>query len=179
MNILDWIIIGIMVFLLVRGTFRGFFIEIASLTGVLLGIWLANVFQTDVTGILKQFLPVGRYLSLVSFAGIFLVVFFLCNIIAWLLKTLTAKTPLGFMDRGFGACMAMAKGIVIIYFVIVIMTFYMPSKNPLIAQSKLAPLIIRSYQSIVAIISPEYYNKLKRKFIGTGKNIKEIITLHL
>lgn len=176
MNILDWIIIGIMLFLLVRGAFRGFFIEIASLSGVVLGIWFANVFQTDVTGILKQFLPVGRYLALVSFAGIFIVVFFSCNLIAWLLKTLTAKPPLSFMDRSFGACMAITKGIVIIYFAIIIMTFYMPSRSPLIAESKLAPLIIKSYQSIVAIISPGYYDKLKRKFIGTGKEIKKIIT---
>ncbi|MBW2205067.1 MAG: CvpA family protein, partial [Deltaproteobacteria bacterium] len=40
MNLLDLIIIACMVFLIVRGIFRGFIREVGSLAGVILGIWL-------------------------------------------------------------------------------------------------------------------------------------------
>jgi len=176
MNLLDMIILGIIAFLLVRGIFRGFFREIASLAGVVLGIWIANVYQPGVTEYLKAYLPSGMLLPLISFGLIFAVVLVLCNLAGWGLKMMAKKTALGWADRSLGAGLAVLKGIIIIYLAIVMLTFFVPSKTPLIAKSRLAPLIIASYQSMVSIISPDLYQRWKRRFIEEKEKMDDVVS---
>ena len=175
MNLLDLIIVATMIFLIVRGIFRGFFREIGSLAGVILGIWLANVYQPQMTEYLKTYLPSAKFLPIISFAVIFAIVLVLCNVAGWALKMLLKKVLLGWADRTLGAGFAVLKGIIITYLVIVLLTFFVPSKAPLIARSILAPLIVSSYQSMVSIISPGSYQKWKRKFLGHAKKIGAVV----
>ena len=175
MNLLDLIIISTMVFLIVRGVFRGFFREMGSLAGVILGIWLANVYQPQMTDYLKRYLPASVFLSLISFGIIFAIVLVLCNLAGWGLKVMLKKALLGWADRCLGAGFAIVKGVVLTYLVIVLLTFFVPSKTPLLAGSRLAPLIIASYQSMVSIISPGSYQKWKKKLLGHTKRFGAVV----
>ncbi|MDY6880896.1 MAG: CvpA family protein [Desulfatiglans sp.] len=175
MNLLDMIIIGMMVLILVRGLLRGFFREIGSLAGVVLGILLANTYQPQMTEYLKGYLPPGVYLPLVSFAAIFILVLVSGNMAGWALKLMLKKASLGWADRSLGACLAILKGIIITYLMIVLLTFYLPSKTPIIAKSRLAPLIITSYQSMTSLISPRAYENLREKLLGKTEEIKEAV----
>ena len=175
MNLLDTAIIAALVFLIVRGIFRGFFREIGSLVGLILGIWLANIYQPQMTGYLKSYLPSVGLLPLISFAAIFAIVFVLCNLAGWGLKVLVKKAFLGWADRALGAALAVLKGLIATYLAIVLLTFFVPSKTPLIAESRLAPIIITSYQSMVSLISPGSYHNWKQKFLGKGKKGDEIV----
>jgi len=176
MNLLDWIIISIMLVFLIRGIFRGFFREIFSLAGIILGIYMANLYQPHMTACLKGYFPSGKFLPLISFGAIFIIVFILFNLTGWLIKMLTAKTPIGCLDRWLGAGLAFLKGIVLIYLIIIVLTFFIPSKTPLIAKSRLTPLIIQSYQSMVNLISPGFYQELKRKFTGETDKIEKLVS---
>ena len=175
MNLLDIIIIAGLIFLFLRGIFRGFCREIGSLAGVVIGIWLANSYQPQMTEYFRSYLPSSKFLPLISFAAIFTVVFLLCNLAGWGLKVAMEKIFFGWVDRSAGAGLAIIKGVIITYFVIVLLTFYVPSKAPLIATSKLAPLIINSYQSMIGMISPGSYQKLKRKFLETKNGIVNVV----
>ena len=176
MNLLDVVIIACMVFLIVRGIFRGFIREIGSLAGVILGIWLASLYEPQMTDFLKPFLPSGNFLPLISFALIFLVVLVLCNVVGWLLKKLVKKIFLGWADRTLGAALAVLKGVIITYFAIVLLTFFVPSKSHIITNSKLAPIIINSYQSIVGLLSPGAYQNLKEKFVWQRERIEQALS---
>lgn len=176
MNLLDIIITIIMTFLLVRGVIRGFFREIASLAGVILGIIFANHFQPEMTTYLESYLPTGRFLPLISFGILFAVVFILCSISGWLLNLVFKKVFLGWADRTLGAGLAILKGVILTYLVIVLLTFFIPSKTPLIADSKLAPLIVTSYQSVVSIVSPDFFKKLKREIIEEKKKVDKVVS---
>lgn len=171
MNVLDIIIIITMVFLVVRGLMRGFVREVASLAGVILGIFLAIRFQPQASTFIKSFLPPLSFLPLLSFAGIFLSVLIVCNLLGWGFQWLFKKALLGWVDRTLGVGLAVIKGVILTYLVIVLFTFFLPAQTPLIAQSRLAPQIISSYQYMVRLISPEHYQNLKRKFTGTTKEI--------
>ena len=160
-----------MAFLIVRGVFRGFFKEIGSLAGVILGICLASLYQPLLNGLLRSFLPSSKFLPLIGFAAIFIVVFVVCNLMGRGLKTLFKKAFVGWPDRFFGAGLATIKGLIIIYFGIVLFNFFLPSKAPLITKSKLAPFIITSYQSVIGVISPAFYHSLKSRFLGDEKGI--------
>ena len=170
MNLLDFVIILTMAFLVVRGVFRGFLRELGSIVGVILGIWLASVYEPQVTGYLKNYVPSAHalVLQLLSFASIFIVVLISCNLMAWGLKLLFQKALLGWADRSLGGALAVLKGIIITYLFIVLLTFFIPGKAPLIATSKLAPLTIASYQSLVSVVSSEHYKEWKRKFLEDG-----------
>jgi len=169
MNLLDIVIIAAMILLIVRGIYRGFFREVGSLAGVILGIWLANDYQPQMTEYLKTYLPSFKYLAFISFGVIFAVVLILCNIAGLGMKMILKKFFFSWSDRTLGAGLAFVKCVVITYFVIVLLTFFAPSKTPLVAQSRLAPLIIVSYQSIASLISPDSYQGWKNKLLGQKK----------
>ncbi len=152
--------------------------EIASLAGVIVGIFLGLRLHPQMAEFLRSHLPSFdvSVLELISFAIIFSAVLILCNFVGWGFKTILKNTFLGWTDRGLGAGLAVLKGIIIIYLSIVMLTFFVPSKAPLVAKSKLAPLIISSYQSIVSLISPSYYQDWKRRFIEHKKRINEVVS---
>ncbi|MCP4681378.1 MAG: CvpA family protein [Desulfobacterales bacterium] len=176
MNLLDICIIVIMVFLLIRGIFRGFFREICSLAGVILGIWLAILWHPQLTEYLKEYLPSGEFLSLISFALIFAAIFIACNLTGQAIKAALKKALFGWADKALGAGIAILKGIVITYFVIIMITFFVPSKTPLIAKSKLAPLIVRSYQSVAGFISSDPGKDWKTKVHGQKKKLDTVVS---
>jgi membrane protein required for colicin V production len=176
MNLLDMIIFALMVFLILRGIFRGFFREIGSLAGVIAGIWLANGYHPQMTDYLTAYLPSGKFLPLISFALIFFMVLVLCNLSGWCLNIILKKACLSWTDRTLGVGLAVLKGAIITYLLIILLTFFVPSKTPLIAGSRLAPLIVSSYQSVVNLIAPGSYSNWKKKFLGNTKEVGEIVT---
>ncbi|HIJ36959.1 MAG TPA: CvpA family protein [Deltaproteobacteria bacterium] len=171
MNLLDIFIIAVIGFFLVRGIFRGFIREVGSLAGVILGIWLGSVFETAFTGYLESYFPDGKYLALISFAMIFFAVLVLCNLISWGLKKLVKKLFLGWADMALGVALAVLKGVILSYFGIVLLTFFIPSKSTLITDSRLAPLVVASYQSVLGLVSSKDYEKWKKNFIGEKEKL--------
>lgn len=176
MNLLDYIIIVTLVFLTIKGILRGFIREVSSLAGVILGIWLANLFQPKLTAILSGYIPGFRFIHLISFTVIFAVVLILCNIIGWAIRLLFKKVFLGWFDKLMGALFAILKTIIITYLVIVLLTFFIPTRSPLITQSVLAPWIIKSYQSVTNLVSPQHYEKWRKRMLSKTTKINEIIS---
>jgi len=174
MNLLDYIIIIAIVYLIVKGILRGFVREIASLAGIVIGIILAYVYLPDLTRFLKQYLPSTQFLPFVSFAVIFAIVLVIFNLIGWGLMKSLKKAFLGWFDKSLGACLAVLKGIIVIYVALILLTFFLPAKTPLIAGSVLAPWVIKSYQSMSKVISPDFYETCKRKIVGEIKKIDKI-----
>lgn len=164
MNILDIIIISVLCFFLIKGIIRGLVREIASLAGVVLGIILGIRLQASFSKVLAGYLPAGGYLSIVSFTLIFILIILLCNLVGWGIRVLIKKGALSGIDRAFGGGFALIKGIVILYLALVLITFFLPGRLPIIAGSRIAPWIIRSYQSMVKIIPFETSKKIKERW---------------
>jgi membrane protein required for colicin V production len=166
MNLLDIVIICVMVLLIVKGLLRGFIRETASLAGVVLGILLGHHFQPELSAHLKSYLPQTSLLPVISFSVIFGFVLISCNLLGYLVKLVFEKSFLGWLDRTLGLGLAVTKGVILTYLGIVLLTFFVPAKTPLIARSKLAPWIVVSYQSMVRLISPEHYERWKMTLLG-------------
>lgn len=145
---------------------RGFFREVASLAGVVLGIWLGIVYQPQAEAWLEPYLGTIPFLPLVAFGIIFTAVLCSCNLLGWLLKVAANKLFFGWADRSFGAGLAVLKGIILTYLAIVLITFTVPSQAPLVAQSRLAPIIISSYQTVTGMISPGAYERWRSRLFG-------------
>jgi membrane protein required for colicin V production len=176
MNFLDIIILAAVIFFLIRGIFRGIVREIGSLAGVVLGIWLANAYHPQVAMFLKSFVPPGKYLPFVAFALIFIFVLLLGNLVGWLFKKLFQKMFLGWVDRILGACLALVKGIVLSYLFIAVVTFLAPQDSSLVTQSRLAPLVVSAYQTMVRLVPEGSHETLKRSFDKQKQNVEKFFT---
>ena len=174
MNILDIIIIAAVIFFLIRGVFRGIVREIGSLAGVVLGIWLGNLYYPEVAHLLKSFIPPGKYLPIIAFALIFLVVLVLCNLLGWLFKKFFQKLFLGWIDRILGAGLALLKGLVLSYLIIVLVTLIAPRESTLVKQSRLAPVIVRTYGAMIDLIPVGSHEKIRKSFDKKKKDLQEI-----
>ncbi|MBU2498560.1 MAG: CvpA family protein [Proteobacteria bacterium] len=169
MNLLDLVILCAMVFLVVKGLLRGFIREMASLAGIILGILFANWLQPQMTAYLRTLLPDISFLPVISFAGIFICVLILCNLLGYVLRLLFRKAFLGWLDRTLGVGLAITKGVILTYLAIVLLTFFVPTQTPLIARSKLAPWIIMSYQNMIRLILPDHYEGWKERIMGKAE----------
>lgn len=176
MNILDMIIIAVMAFFLIRGIYRGFFREIGSLAGVVLGLWAAYTYQQPLIEVFRSFLPESKALPLICFALIFAAVLVLCNLVCLWLHKAFKRAALGGTDRLLGAILACLKGLVLVYVGIVLITFFVPSQSSLIANSTLTPYIVSSYRTLAGFISEEAYDNFRKKFTGQTQELGEYLS---
>jgi membrane protein required for colicin V production len=174
MNLLDIIIITILSVFLLIGLWRGFFRAVSFFAGIVLGLWIGMTYTNDLAALIKPQIPSlpDSVLQIICFSLLFISIIFLCNVIGWGLQRLFKKTFLGWLDKLLGALFASGAGIILIYLIIVVLTFFLPAKTPLIANSKLSPWIIKSYQSMIRLVSPEYYHSVKEKIIGDSGDRK-------
>lgn len=174
MNLLDIIIIIALGVCLIRGLIRGFIKELISLISVIISIWVANHYQPQATAYLTLIFPKWKFVSLVSFFSLFVFSLIVCSIIAWAIRALFVEGgPANKLSRLLGAILGTLKAVIVIYLIIILLTFFLPSKTPLIARSKLTPIIIRSYQNMIMPISPSSFKRFKQKFVGNMKRLKK------
>jgi membrane protein required for colicin V production len=81
MNWLDWTLLAILAIAAIRGFFRGFVVELASLAGIVLGIWAASRYNEKVAA----WVGLGPDREVISFAITFLAVVVLAHLLAKLI----------------------------------------------------------------------------------------------
>ena len=176
MNILDYIILGLLIFFVIKGIFRGFFREISSLAGIIFGIWIGNHYHPQMANLLKTYIPLEKSLSLISFLLLFILVIIIFNLSGMLLHHFFKKLFIAWVDRGLGFGLALIKGIIISYLLIVLLIFFTPSKSPLIAKSTMARMVIVTYQSMSRLISPDLYKAWKKKITKESKKVGKVLS---
>jgi membrane protein required for colicin V production len=161
----------------IKGIFRGFFREIASLAGIIFGFLVGNHYHPQMAALLKPYIPLEKSLSLIGFIILFFLVLIFFNLLGILMHHLFKRLFIGWFDKSLGLGIALLKGIIICYLLIVLLTFFMPSSSPLIARSKAARLVIVSYQSMASLMSPDLYKtwkqRISKKSDKVGKAISE------
>jgi membrane protein required for colicin V production len=176
MNILDFIILGLITFFVIKGFFKGFFREISSLIGIVFGLLIANQYYPSMTAFIKGYVQLEKYLPLISFVLLFISVLIFFIMLGVFLQFVFKKLFIGWLDKGLGVGLALVKGIIVAYMLIVMITFFMPSKSPLITKSKTAHMVTVTYQSMVQLISPVLYREWKKKISNESKKIGKIIS---
>lgn len=125
MFVVNYIDIIILLFLL-YGAFRGFskglVIEIATLAGMVLGVYIAIKYSSYTEGILRDFLNVSsRYISYIALAITFIVVAVVVYIIGKLLTKIIDIISLGLVNKLLGTVLGIAKYFIIVCVLLMIM----------------------------------------------------------
>lgn len=115
MNYIDIIILVFLLFGAFRGFSKGLVIEIATLAGLALGVFVAIRYSSFTEGILQDFLNISsRYISYISLAITFIIVVVAVYILGKLLTKLVDAVSLGLANKLLGTLFGIVK-----YFIIV------------------------------------------------------------
>jgi membrane protein required for colicin V production len=114
MNILDYILLGFVALLVIRGFLKGFIISLATLAGLILGIYAAVYFSGIMSGFLvEKFHTSGTWLPILSFSLTFLVVLIAVILIGKLVEKAAESLKLSLLNKFAGALFGLMKGVII------------------------------------------------------------------
>lgn len=105
MNWLDWALLAILAIAAVRGFFRGFVVELASLLGIVLGIWAASRYNEQVAA----WVGLGPDREVVSFAITFLAVIIVVHLLAKLITKAMDLAMLSLPNKVAGTVFGMVR----------------------------------------------------------------------
>ena len=110
MNVLDIILAALLIFGLVRGFIRGFFVEVSSLVALAVGLFGAIHFSYIIAKGLKDRTEwTEKYVQIIAFACTFVIIVILVSLIGKFLTKIADTAQLGLMNKTFGALFGLAK----------------------------------------------------------------------
>lgn len=122
MNYIDFIIIIILVFGLLRGYTEGFVKEVASLAALILGIWGAIRFSAFTAGKLYEWFDMsGEYVGIIAFVITFLIIVVAIHFVGMIVDRFIFAVSLGFLNRLLGLVFGFFKTALILSVILVIM----------------------------------------------------------
>ena len=141
MNSFDIIVMVIVVLGLVRGLFRGFVKEIASIAGVMAGLYGGSIYYPLVGEQLSRWIDTEIYRHLLAFFLLFMVIVVGVGLVASLIRYFLKIALLGWVDRLCGMVFGAAKGLLVCVVIFIIATTFIPGQNLWIANSRLSPYL--------------------------------------
>lgn len=164
MNGLDIFIIIVISFSLIRGFFRGFIKEIASIVGVIAGFYGAYTYYKLLASYLIPWLSNwGDYLNIACFCILFFAIVSITAMIAYIIKEFLRVVFLGWVDKLFGVIFGAIKGTLLTSVVFLTLTAFLPGEPEFITKSTLAPYMAQVSEMATVFISRELKGDLKIK----------------
>lgn len=115
MNFLDIFLCIGLVLGLVSGLRKGFFVELASLVSILLGIYIAIKFSYVMKGFLENHgVEDGKTMAALAFALTFLAVIIIVSLLAKVFTNIADFASLGWINKVFGGIFGLLKTILIL-----------------------------------------------------------------
>lgn len=151
MNGLDWALVVIAAFCMVRGIMRGAISQVFGIGGLIGGFLVAAHYHQAVAGALMASFPDLGSPSAISFALLFFLTWFCLGAMGYVFSSLLRKTGLGFVDRIWGGAVGLGKALVLSIVIISAMTFFLPADNEFLRRSKVTPYVQKAAVVLVSI----------------------------
>lgn len=121
MNYLDILLLLPLLYGAYKGFSRGFVIEVATLLGLILGVYIAIKFSNYTENILRDFLDISsKYLSYIALSVTFLLVVVAIYLLGKMLTKLVDIVSLGLVNKLLGTVLGVAKSFVILCIILLI-----------------------------------------------------------
>jgi len=141
MNLADLLIIAVLVVSVVSAFVKGFFVEIFSLAGLILGLFLAAANYGAFAPWVFRLVQNREVANLIAFLVIALLVMLLAGLAGRLLRGLLRGIGLGIVDRLLGAVFGLVKGCVVVTLVLMGIVAFLP-RQAWLDNSRLAPVFL-------------------------------------
>lgn len=121
MNYIDILLLLPLLYGAYKGFSRGFVIEVATLLGLVLGVYIAIKFSDYTENILRDFLDMSsQYLSYIALGVTFLLVVIAIYLLGKMLTKLVDIVSLGLVNKLLGTVLGAAKSFVILCVILLI-----------------------------------------------------------
>lgn len=167
MNLLDYLLIAILGYCLVRGVFRGLVKELSSIVGVFGGFYGAYTYYPQLAKPLGHWISNAGYLNILSFLILFVVIYLLVSITGVMIKHLMNIVFLGWVDRIGGTLFGAVKGFLITAVVIMILTTFLPKNAAILRQSLVSQYMMHFSATLVKVAPTD----MKQRF---GEKMREL-----
>ena len=168
MALIDWLILIVLLVSVLSAAKNGFFLEVFSLAGALIGLVLASWnYQRLLPWITHWIhsLPAAEALSFLLIAlGVMLLAGLLGRVIRWSVRSI----GLGWLDRLFGALFGVVKGCVLVTIAVIVIAAFFPRAS-WFRNSRLAPGFLTAAHSI-SITAPRGLQHRIREGVGDLRN---------
>jgi membrane protein required for colicin V production len=118
---LDWILLGVLLFSMVLGAWRGLVYEVLSVLGWAVSFYVAQWFAPQVVTLLPLQSASAPVRYAVAFVLIFIAAVFAAGLLAFLLKKRIEAIGLRPVDRTLGAAFGLVRGLILLLAATVVM----------------------------------------------------------
>ncbi len=118
---LDIVFLIIIVFMALRAGFRGFVREFMSMAAVILGIAVAVLFSGIAAVYVQPWIGAGAWSQVVSFLGLFLVVYLLVKVFESALNRIVESINLESLDRALGFFLGVGEGLLASFILVLVL----------------------------------------------------------
>jgi membrane protein required for colicin V production len=154
----DWILLGVLVFSMALGAWRGLVYEVLSVLGWAVAFYAAQWFAPQVS----VMLPIKSASDPVRFAAAFVIVFiaaiFAAGLLAFLIKKLVEAIGLRPVDRTLGAAFGVVRGIILLLAATVVMNMTSLKNSDWWQESKGAVALTAALKGLKPVL-PEQFAK--------------------
>lgn len=157
MNTFDIIITALLLFGFIRGLFKGLFIEVASLVGLIAGIYGSIHFSYFIKDFLiTQVSWEEKYITLVSFAVTFILIVLVITLIGKLFTKIADFASLGILNKLLGGIFGVLK-IGLILSVILLIFSKLNNKIPFVSnEQQESAILYKPLKNLAPTIFPEF-----------------------
>lgn len=161
MNVLDWILLGIALFCVLRGLLRGAVSQLFGIAGVVGGFWVAAHYYLQLAVQLSRAFSglSTTQTQVIGFLLLFLLTWFCLGAIGFWLARALRGSGLGFVDRFWGAVVGFGKAVILSAILISGLTFLASPHSPLLGKSLLVPHI-HNIARLMVQATPQKVQKL-------------------
>jgi membrane protein required for colicin V production len=168
LNVLDWIIIIVLLFFLIKSIIRGAAREIFPLLALFLGGFYACKYYVKISPFLESLLSQKWAQNIVAFVTLFLSIYLLINLVGWLIYKFIKTIKLGFLDSAIGALIGTAKAYILACFLIFFISLF-PQGSTLLKGSVFAGYCY----PFITLVSDFFPDELKKNIDEKAKEFQK------
>lgn len=165
---MDWVIVAVLVCSTLLAAAEGFFYEIFTLSGAVVGIIAATWEYPRLAVWLLPYVKSEAVANGCSFVAIFFASCLLAGAIGRLARWATHKVGLSWADRMLGAAFGLVRGIVMITATVTALAAFVP-ESKLVARSELSRYFFLSARTVTVVGPAELRDRVKRGVIALEK----------
>lgn len=169
MSGLDWVMIAVVLLSVLLAASQGFFYELFSLGGIVVGYIMAAWGYTRVAAWYAPFVKSAWVADIAGFLTIFIAVSLVAGIIGRLARWFFKEAGLRWFDRLLGAAFGLVRGVLAVAVLLLALTSFAPD-NTCIVQSAVAPYVLIVARAAVWIAP----GQIRTRFADGLRTIREM-----
>jgi len=141
MNLLDWVILAVVLISVLLAVAQGFFFEVISLAGTVLGYLLAAWGYGRIAPWFLPYVKSPAIADLAAFLTIFIAVVLLAGATARIIRWIVREVGLRWVDRFLGGAFGLVRGLIVVTVGVLALTAFAPESREL-SESSLAKYLL-------------------------------------